>query len=66
MNKKKINIELQHQIKEYLEYYLKESLINSNDEAEQVIDMLSEPLKRQLMVESNKIVLNAIFKKNFS
>ena len=68
MNKKNINTELQYQIREYLEYYLRESLVNNNEEENQIIEMLSEPLKRQLMIESNKIALkeSPIFRNNFS
>ena len=37
MNKKNINTELQYQIREYLEYYLKESLVNNNEEENQIM-----------------------------
>ncbi|KAL4485121.1 hypothetical protein ABPG73_015672 [Tetrahymena malaccensis] len=68
MNKKNINMSLQQQIREYLEYYLKESIMNDNETEDKIIDMLSEPLKRSLMIEANKIALkdSPIFRNNFS
>ena len=68
MNKKNINVNLQQQIREYLEYYLKESIMNDNKLEDKVIEMLSEPLKRSLMIEANKIALkdSPIFSNNFS
>ncbi len=68
MSKKNINNNLQQHIREYLEYYLKESTINDNEKEEKIITMLSEPLQKQLMIEANKIALkdSPIFVKNFS
>lgn len=68
MSKKNINNDLQQQIREYLEYYLNESTINDNEKEEKIIEMLSEPLKKQLMIEANKIALkdSPIFRNNFT
>lgn len=68
MNKKNINMNLQQQIREYLGYYLKESLMHNSETEDKIIDMLSEPLKRSLMIEANKIALkdSPIFRNNFS
>ncbi len=47
---------------------MKEKIENNNDIEEKVINMLSEPLKKKLLLESNKIALkdSKIFKDNFS
>jgi hypothetical protein len=51
-----------------LEYYLKEKIENNNEVEEKIINMLSEPLKKKLLLESNKIALkdSKIFKENFT
>ncbi|EGR27292.1 hypothetical protein IMG5_198840 [Ichthyophthirius multifiliis] len=68
MSKKNINKDLQQQIREYLEYYLKESTINDHDKECKIINMLSEPLQKQLMIQANKIALidSPIFRNNFT
>lgn len=42
--------------------------MNDNETEDKIIDMLSEPLKRSLMIEANKIALkdSPIFRNNFS
>jgi len=42
--------------------------MNDNETEEKIIEMLSEPLKRFLMIEANKIALkdSPIFRNNFS
>lgn len=42
--------------------------MNDNETEGKTIDMLSEPLKKQLMIEANKIALkdSPIFRNNFS
>ena len=46
MKKKNINSDLQYQIREYLDYYVRESLDNKVENETKVINMLSEPLKK--------------------
>lgn len=66
--KKKIDSHLQHQIRNYLNYYVKESLENNKESEQNIINILSEPLKKHLMMEANKIALidSSVFRNNFS
>lgn len=68
MRKKNINNELQYHIKEYVEYYLKSTNQTNSELEDKIINTLTIPLKKQLQLETNKIVLkqSKIFKDNFS
>ncbi len=68
MQKKNINYALRYHIREYVEYYYENSLEEQSATEEQIFRILSEPLQRELLIESNKIALrdSPIFSKNFS
>lgn len=68
MNSKNVNKNLQYQIREYIDYFIREKQERDEDSEEKLINILSKDLKDQLLIESNKIVLKdaPIFKKNFS
>jgi hypothetical protein len=68
MNKKNINRELKFEIREYLEYYWKETAECDQEQENKIIGQLSDALKINLLIESNKIVLkdSSVFHSNFS
>lgn len=61
-------MDLQFQIREYLNYYWKEQNQEDIFRMDQVMGQLSKKLKLELLKDANKIVLNQspIFKDNFS
>lgn len=67
MQQKNINLMLKYQVREYLDYYLRETN-EQNSEVEEIIQQLNDNLRDNLMIEANKIVLklSPIFKGNFS
>ena len=68
MKEKKISFELQYQIRQYLEFYLKNSKNSNNEQIQESMGFLSNDLKMKLQLEANKIVLkeSPIFRNNFS
>ena len=68
MHNKKIKSNLQYQVREYLEYYWKESSMHNTQEEENIINLLSSSLKEELLFQANKIILkeSPIFHENFS
>ncbi|KAL4463934.1 hypothetical protein ABPG74_005871 [Tetrahymena malaccensis] len=67
MNMKNINSDLQYQIRQYVEYYLKEQSQNNSQMETQIINQLSDFLRESLKFEANKLVTNApIFSNHFS
>ncbi|KAL4480344.1 hypothetical protein ABPG74_020860 [Tetrahymena malaccensis] len=68
MSKKNINQKLQYEIREYLEYYWRETSEMNQEQEQNIINQLSESLRSKLMYEANKIVFkeSPIFKRNFS
>ncbi len=55
-------------MREYLEYYWKETIDRDADTENSIINQLSNSMKQNLLIEANKIVLkdSPIFSKNFS
>ncbi|EAR86704.2 cation channel family protein (macronuclear) [Tetrahymena thermophila SB210] len=68
MHKKNISIDLQFQVREYLQYFFIQSNQEDLQKQQKVIRLLPEALQNQIMFEANKIVLNIspLFKQNFS
>ncbi|KAL4487100.1 hypothetical protein ABPG72_001552 [Tetrahymena utriculariae] len=68
MEQRNISFSLQYQIREYLDYYWKESKQNKSQLEQQILSQLSETLKQSLLIEANKIILkdSPIFNYNFS
>ncbi|KAL4510552.1 hypothetical protein ABPG72_004706 [Tetrahymena utriculariae] len=67
MNMKNINSDLQYQIRQYVEYYLKEQSQNNSQMETQIINQLSDFLRESLKFEANKLVTNSpIFINHFS
>ena len=67
MSKENINPELQLKIKKYLKNACKAELLKNDNEETRIISMLSKKLKDELVIESNKkIIENYSFFKKFS
>ncbi|KAL4436275.1 hypothetical protein ABPG74_015866 [Tetrahymena malaccensis] len=68
MEQRNISFSLQYQIREYLDYYWKESKQNKSQLEQQILSQLSETLKQSLLIEANKIILkdSPIFNYNFT
>ncbi|CAD8084669.1 unnamed protein product [Paramecium sonneborni] len=68
MQNRKIEYQLQYQIREYLNYYWESQNLVENDELNEIINQLSENLRENLMNQSNSMILNEcpLFKNNFS
>ena len=68
MNKKNISDDLRYNIRQYIEYYFNYSMEEQTNNEQQIFKILSEPLKRQLMIQSNKLALSdsTILSDNFS
>ena len=68
MVKKKVNKDLQFKIREYLDYYWNQTETDNKEKENEIIELLSEPLKKSLLIDVNKIILHdsIIFSKNFS
>ncbi|EAR93588.2 cation channel family protein (macronuclear) [Tetrahymena thermophila SB210] len=68
MSKKNIDQKLQYEIREYLEYYWRETSEMNQEQEQHIVNQLSESLRSKLMYEANKIVFkdSPIFKRNFS
>ncbi|EAS07056.2 cyclic nucleotide-binding domain protein (macronuclear) [Tetrahymena thermophila SB210] len=68
MDKKNVNIELQIQIKQYLEYYWDMQYSRDKEQEKNLINQLSPKLKEQLLLETFKVIVLEcqIFKNNFS
>ncbi|EAR85804.2 cation channel family protein (macronuclear) [Tetrahymena thermophila SB210] len=67
MNMKNINSDLQYQIRQYVEYYLKEQSQNNSQMETQIINQLSDFLRESLKFEANKLVTNSpLFSNHFS
>ncbi|EDK31208.2 cyclic nucleotide-binding domain protein, putative (macronuclear) [Tetrahymena thermophila SB210] len=67
MKKKRITIDLQYQIRHYLEYYWNESFSENTDKQQMIINQLSNNLKENLMLEANRLILESpLFRDNFS
>ena len=68
MQKKNITPTLQYSIREYIDYYFEQRLEEDIKTEQHMLEILSEPLKRQLLIESNKLVLrdSPVFSENFS
>ncbi|EAR84834.2 cation channel family protein (macronuclear) [Tetrahymena thermophila SB210] len=68
MEQRNISFSLQYQIREYLDYYWKESKQNKSQLEQQILSQLSETLKQRLLIEANKIILkdSPIFNYNFT
>ncbi|KAL4510497.1 hypothetical protein ABPG72_004651 [Tetrahymena utriculariae] len=67
MKKKRITIDLQYQIRHYLEYYWNESFSENTYKQQMIINQLSNNLKENLMLEANRLILESpIFRDNFS
>jgi hypothetical protein len=68
MRIKNINIELQNKIRKHLEYSIKQQIKRNTAEENMIIEQLNPHLKQQLIIESNKIILQQcqVFKQNFS
>ncbi len=67
LNNKNISVELQYQIREYLEFFWRE--YNQDiDKEKQIINQLPDQLKQTLFLEANKIVIkdSPLFIENFS
>ena len=68
MRRKKINIELQTKIREYLKFIWKQKSFLNVEEEEKIINSLSSSLKEELLIESFGYFLknNEFFTNNFS
>ncbi|KAL4463876.1 hypothetical protein ABPG74_005813 [Tetrahymena malaccensis] len=67
MKKKRITIDLQYQIRHYLEYYWNESFSENTYKQQMIINQLSNNLKENLMLEANRLILESpLFRDNFS
>ncbi|EAR97551.2 cyclic nucleotide-binding domain protein (macronuclear) [Tetrahymena thermophila SB210] len=68
MRKKKIPINLQTQIRHYLQYYWNESLSEQVQKEQSLVDQLSNTLKENLKIEANRSLIqeSAFFKAMFS
>ncbi|KAL4484475.1 hypothetical protein ABPG74_019652 [Tetrahymena malaccensis] len=68
MDKNQIDENTRKNIFEYLEYYWKESLDENLQEENKIISQLSDNLKEELLIQSNKLILkeSRVLKENFS
>ncbi|EAR91764.3 cyclic nucleotide-binding domain protein (macronuclear) [Tetrahymena thermophila SB210] len=68
MDKNQIDENTRKNIFEYLEYYWKESLDENLQEENKIISQLSDNLKEELLIQSNKLILkeSKVLKENFS
>ncbi|EAR86210.2 cation channel family protein (macronuclear) [Tetrahymena thermophila SB210] len=68
MHKKNVSIDLQVQVREYLQYFFIQSNQEDIQKQQKVIALLPESLQNQMMLEANKIVFekSPLFRKNFS
>ncbi|KRX07628.1 Ubiquitin-conjugating enzyme/RWD-like protein [Pseudocohnilembus persalinus] len=67
LRKKHISDNLQLSMREYVDYYFKDHLEDQGQFQKQLLSMLSEALKKELLYESYKIVTkDQMFTKNFS
>ncbi|KAL4489963.1 hypothetical protein ABPG72_010862 [Tetrahymena utriculariae] len=68
MNRKEISTSTQKSIFEYLEYYWREEMDENIEETNKILNQLSNNLNQELLLESNKLILqnNRILKENFS
>ncbi|KAL4484811.1 hypothetical protein ABPG74_019988 [Tetrahymena malaccensis] len=68
MHKKNVSIDLQVQVREYLQYFFIQSNQEDIQKQQKVIQLLPEALQNQIMLEANKIVFekSPLFRKNFS
>ncbi|CAD8104262.1 unnamed protein product [Paramecium primaurelia] len=68
MQKKRIPFQLQSEIRQYLNYYWQLNKEKDAEEADQMINQLSENLKERLTQESNSVILNqcALFRYRFT
>ena len=57
MKKKNVNSELKLKIREYLDYFWEEQRSNLSEIEDKIINQLSDSLRQELKLESNKIVL---------
>ncbi|KAL4495023.1 hypothetical protein ABPG72_015723 [Tetrahymena utriculariae] len=68
MKNKKVNQELQYQVKQYLNYYWREESSQDVTQETKIINQLSDGLRETLLMEANKLALidSPIFRENFS
>ncbi|KAL4484099.1 hypothetical protein ABPG73_009297 [Tetrahymena malaccensis] len=68
MRNKKVNQELQYQVKQYLNYYWREESSQDVAQETKIINQLSDGLRETLLMEANKLALieSPIFRENFS
>ncbi|KAL4484473.1 hypothetical protein ABPG74_019650 [Tetrahymena malaccensis] len=68
MDKNHIDASTRKSIFEYLEYYWKESIDENLQEENKIIQQLSDNLKEELLIQSNKLILkeSKVLKENFS
>ncbi|KAL4489966.1 hypothetical protein ABPG72_010865 [Tetrahymena utriculariae] len=68
MDKNQIDASTRKSIFEYLEYYWKESIDENLQEENKIIQQLSDNLKEELLIQSNKLILkeSKVLKENFS
>lgn len=68
MESKKINKDLQYQVRKYLDYYYKETSMRNIEAEDKILNQLSDVLKQTLQIEANKIIVkdSPIFSQNFS
>ncbi|KAL4506560.1 hypothetical protein ABPG72_000131 [Tetrahymena utriculariae] len=66
--KKSISLNLSNDITEYLEYYWRQNEEQNEEEEERMVKQLSDQLRNDLLIESNKIILKEcqFFQSNFS
>ncbi|KAL4510985.1 hypothetical protein ABPG73_008063 [Tetrahymena malaccensis] len=68
MNKYGINQQTRQSIFEYLEYYWKDKINENTQEENNIISQLSDNLKEELLVQSNRLIFkqNRVLRDNFS
>ncbi|KAL4460643.1 hypothetical protein ABPG73_000178 [Tetrahymena malaccensis] len=68
LKQKRISNQLQHKIRNYLEYYWSENEFTSVKQEQRIINQLSNNLRENLLIEANKIFIleSPILRQNFS
>lgn len=68
MTRKNVSTQMKNSIREYLDFYWQEESERDQEAEEKIINLLSDNLKKNLLIESKNVVLkkSAIFRNNFS